>query len=628
MRVLLIALALVGCKKDKDTGDTDAVADPPLGMILENDGQIYAGAAMVDITPVVVETYSDLNDNNEFNGCLDDPTAAGDDCDEPFDDVNGNGIFDPVWIGGFGPLRAAHSVHDPIEARAVVLSYDGEYVALVGLDLVGLTDVRIHPARDRLVAEGFAVDNLIVASTHNHHGPDTMGLWGDPLSGVTGLDLDYQVRVEEAIEQVVRAAAADMKAVDLTIGAVQMRDQSQWFNGSVFGGKNPTAKMHGMIHDIRDPVVVSDQLLVVQGVADSGTVFTYTNWSGHPETWGGESEVSSDWVGVTRGILESTYGGVVVHQPESLGGMQSALGGDVPLVDEAGVHIFADCDVAAIADPSDVECFGLNEGDPRIDGDGDAVPEWAPHDSWEFVNSHGWHIAEAAIVALDGSSSYTDLPIRVDSEQMYLPLTNVSYEILGPMGIFDLKIEDAVVDNERCPEKLAGLTNLGCIPARTLRLQLGPIGFTTAPGELVPELARGFPDDAVWSSESGDVTARGPGSTYFPQHDPDCNTLGFEECSQTDSDIGECDCLKYHVVPYVISPNPGDAPLLDAWDTEYTAIIGMADTYLSYILPEPDFNHQVSLFSDDGDHYEDTVSPSEFFGSKLLEAQGKIDERW
>ena len=626
MRILIVALALAGCKKDKDADDSDRASDPPLGMILEADGQIYAGAAVVDMTPDIIETYTDINGNDEFNGCLDDPGAVGDGCDEPFDDVDGNGRFDPVWIGGFGPLRAAHRVHDPIEARAVVLSYDGEYVALVGLDLVGLTEIRIHAARDRLVADGFAINHLIVASTHSHHGPDTMGLWGDPLAAVTGMDPDYQLRVEQAIEQVVRDAAADMKAVDLTVGAVSMRDQSQWLNGPVFGGKNPAAKMHGMTRDIRDPVVVSDQLLVMQGVADSGTVFTYTNWSGHPEVFDGVSEISSDWVGVTRSVLEAAYGGVAVHQPESLGGMQSALGGDLPWVDENGLHLFADCDAAAVADVADDDCYGLNAGDPRIDGDGDAVPQWAPHGTWEYVTSHGWHIAEAAMVALDSGVSPKDLPIRVESETMYLPLTNLSYELLGPMNIFDLKIEEAIVDIERCPEKLAGITNMGCVPANTMRLQVGPIGFTTVPGELVPELARGFPDDAAWNAEVGDVTARGAESTYFPQHDADCDAVSFEDCT-TEFEIGDCDCLSYHSVPYQISPN-GYPPLLDAWDTEFTAIIGMTDTYLSYILPEGDFNHEVSLLTDDGDHYEDTVSPSRFFGTRVLEAQRRIDDRW
>ena len=101
-------------------------------------------------------------------------------------------------------------------------------------------------------------------------------------------------------------------------------------------------------------------------------VFTLTNWSGHPEVAGDANNViSSDWVGVTREILESTYGGTAIHLPECLGGMQSALSGDVPLVEADGTHVYQVCDASAVADAADVECYGLAVGDPRLDGDGD-----------------------------------------------------------------------------------------------------------------------------------------------------------------------------------------------------------------------------------------------------------------
>jgi hypothetical protein len=55
----------------------------------------------------------------------------------------------------------------------------------------------------------------------------------------------------------------------------------------------------------------------------------------------------------------------------------------------------------------------------------------------------------------------------------------------------------------------------------------------------------------------------------------------------------------------------------------------MADNYLSYIIPEPDFNRDVTLLSpSDGDHYEDTVSPASGFATKIQDAQLAISERW
>jgi len=627
---LALALAAAGCS-DAGDGATPPPARGALDIIVAQDGLTYAGAAVVDITPEVGERFTDLDEDGTFDGCLDDPTAAREGCDEPFEDANENGRFDPVFIAGYGPMRPAQDVHDPITARALVLSHGGEYLALVALDLVGLASTRIHAARDRLVEDGFDRDRLLVAATHNHEGPDSMGLWGDPenfADPTSGLDMAYQERITDAIEQAVREAAAAMEAVTFHVGAVRMRDRDPYFNGEHFGGRNRTPKMHGMIHDIRDPVIVSDQLLVMQGRrSDGDAVFTFTNWSGHPEVWGDTNDaLSADWVGVTRTLLEAEYGGVAIHMPECLGGMQSAGGGDVPLIDEAGAPVVQTCDEAAVADQADVGCHGKEAGAQRTDEDGRPVPEWAEDETWEFVRSHGHHIAEAAKAVLADAPAREPTPIRVEVEALYVPITNLGFQMLGGMNIFDLDLNAGVKDTELCPE--ASSVQLGCMPLRTFRVTLGPIGFVTAPGELLPELAWGLPtDDERWSSQGAATDTRGDGSAYFPQHDADCDAVGWAACSSAEAK-GECNCLSVHAWPYALSTGEDQRPLLDLLDTEYRAILGMVDDYGGYIVPKPDFNTQVSLLTDDGDHYEDTVSLSYEFGERLLAAQRRIATRW
>jgi hypothetical protein len=613
-------LALLACRPEPAVPD-----EGPLGIPLVQDGLTYAGAAAIDLTPLIREVWTDTNGDHSFQGCHDDPGCA-----EPFDDVDGDGWFDAVWIGGFGPLRPAVAVHDPVWARAVVLARDGEYVALVALDLVGLGHPRIWQARDALAEDGFDPVRLIVSSSHDHQGPDTMGLWGNPLIGIPGFDLDYQQRVAEAIEQSVRDAAEQMVPIELTVGSVAMRDRGPWMNGPEFGGKNPDPRFHGMIHDGRDPVLVSDQLLVLHGQGEQGSVFTLTNWSGHPEVRASDNnEISSDWVGVTREVIEAELGGIALHVPESLGGMQSALHGDLPLVLDDGTFVYQTCDAAAVADPLDADCFGEAPGADRVDSDGDRVPVWAEQDSWEFVTSHGWHIGLAALDALAAGERVETAPLRVGREQMMLPITNAAYNLLGPTGLFDIGIEQAVVDPELCPESLSEDV-LGCFPAHVFRVEIGEaVGLLSVPGELLPELAWGFPEeDPRWGPEASDPAQRGPTARYFPQHDADCTALSsYEEC-RTAVAVGDCDCLTAHAWPYRISEDPGQVPLLELLDTEHRAMIGMADSYFSYIIPEPDFNKAVSLFTDDGDHYEDTVSASVIFGDRVLEAHQRLAERF
>lgn len=613
--MLLFALA---CKSPTPT-DTDGV-EPELAIV--TDPGTWAGAAVVDITPEGFETFTDENGDNLWFGCLDGT------CGEPFDDANGNGLFDPTWIGGFAPLRPALEIHDPISARAAIISHEGDYLVFVGLDLVGLSSPRIDAAREALEAQGMDGTRLIVASSHNHDGPDTMGLWGNPLLGVTGRDLAYQERITEAIVEAVIEASKVMTEAELSVGSVDMRDRGPWFNGSSFGGKNPDTRMHGMIHDGRDPVVVSDQLLVIQANQSDGTVFTMTNWSGHPEVRGSSNNaISADWVGVTRDVLEDHYGGIALHVPESLGGMQSALGGDLPLVQTDGTHVYQTCNEPEISE-ADHDCFGAAPGSVRVDGDGDEVPQWADRNSWDFVTSHGWHIAEAAIDALLQGESFTPDPIRAEHQPVFIPVENRAYLEFGPQGLFDIDFDDLRTDPSVCPEAAPGIDE-GCIQTTTARVQLGPIGFATVPGELLPELARGLPDDPVFDTESADLAARGGNARYFPQHPRSCDDVDYTECRLVSS-VDDCDCYRMHAQPYSIAYEP-QTPLLDRFDSDvrYRAIIGMSNDYLSYIIPEPDFNRDVYLLGgEDGDHYEDTVSPASNFATRLLEAHDTIDDRW
>src|SRR5262245_53951653 len=80
----------------------------------------------------------------------------------------------PVYLAGFGQDRVAKKIHDPIMARAVVLA-DGETkIALVTVDVVGLFHPTVEKIREKLA--GFKY--ILVSATHNHEGPDTLGLWG------------------------------------------------------------------------------------------------------------------------------------------------------------------------------------------------------------------------------------------------------------------------------------------------------------------------------------------------------------------------------------------------------------------------------------------------------------------
>src|SRR5262249_17282172 len=119
----------------------------------------------------------------------------------------------PVYLAGFGQNRKATKVHDPIMARAVVLSDGDAKIALVSVDVVGLFINSTERVREKL--PGFKY--VLVSATHNHEGPDTLGLWGrTPVE--SGVDPDYLKKVEAGCAEAVKAADAARKPAVAKIG--------------------------------------------------------------------------------------------------------------------------------------------------------------------------------------------------------------------------------------------------------------------------------------------------------------------------------------------------------------------------------------------------------------------------
>ena len=59
-------------------------------------------------------------------------------------------------------------------------------------------------------------------------------------------------------------------------------------------------------------------------------------------------------------------------------------------------------------------------------------------------------------------------------------------------------------------------------------------------------------------------------------------------------------------------------------ETPFKAVLSSADSYLSYVILEPDFHRKANQLTEDGDHYEDGVSPSWRFATRWQEAHLKI----
>lgn len=118
-----------------------------------------------------------------------------------------------VELCGFGPYRCRHSVgvRDELWARAMVAEHDGETVALISCDLVGMSTDLIRRVRARTVeATGLPEDAILLHCTHTHSGPNTGGYigWGAP-------DQPYLETLPQRIARAVCIAVQNMVEAEL-----------------------------------------------------------------------------------------------------------------------------------------------------------------------------------------------------------------------------------------------------------------------------------------------------------------------------------------------------------------------------------------------------------------------------
>jgi hypothetical protein len=154
--------------------------------------------------------------------------------------------------------------------------------------------------------------DLVVASTHVHEGPDSMGLWG-PSPGQSGIDNDYNGFVVDRIAEAAKGAIAALEPATPALAVVH------------------SAELDTFIDDTRPPVKHDPDLIVLSLTGKGGhPIATVVNWANHPETLGSRNtQISADYPGFFYQRLESKMGGIAVLWNGAVGGMQSPLGANI-----------------------------------------------------------------------------------------------------------------------------------------------------------------------------------------------------------------------------------------------------------------------------------------------------------
>jgi len=383
-------------------------------------GLLSAGFAAVPITPEVPDRWIDKNNNAEYEP----------DKGETFTDGNGNGVYDPVWIAGFGHSRAANGIHDDLWARTMVIDDGKTRLAIVVLDAIGFMSDEIIDIRKRIPSDA-GVTYTIITSTHTHEGPDLLGLWGKNYFR-SGINKDYMEFVKNQSAKSVAEAVRNMKPARLEI--------SEDLTGAI-----------PLVKDTRKPEVFDSGLRFIKAVnSKTGeTLGSLLSWADHGETlWSNNLLISSDFPHYFREYVEKG-----VHRGDTL--VRPGIGGVAVYINGAIGGLMTTHPSLAIKDPF----TGKEIKEP----------------SFEKAEAEGKQLALLALDAMNNRSGVIDSAnISLIVRTLTLPIQNVLFTMGTAAGLIS-----------------RGTTGWMKMRSELSVFNLGPLSFATIPGEAYPEIVNG-----------------------------------------------------------------------------------------------------------------------------------------
>jgi len=387
---------------------------------IQSEGNIKAGFAALPIIPKYYESWIDQNKDGQFEEDVD-----------LYLDLNNNDQFDAIWMAGFRSSRPIQSIHDTLLTSAMVLEVGSKSIGLLSLDVIGLGNDQCWEIRKRVQTKT-GINHIYIISTHNHEGPDLIGLWGNNQynSGVN----------EEYLEYIV---AQSVKSLTLAFHSRQL--------ARITLAADSLSAM-GMLQDTRAPLVVDPivNTLQARAIVDNKVLGTVVNWSNHVETlWDQNLSLTADFVhylreGISEGVSDSIntivpkQGGVTLFVPGAIGGLMTTS--------------------------------------PELSIKNPLTKSFHTKPSFEKAKAQGYSLAKIVYESFQSEHVSTSFHTTLQSYQqpIELPLDNTNFRLGAYIGLID-----------------RGMTGWMKVRSEIGFWKLGPASFVHVPGELYPEIAIG-----------------------------------------------------------------------------------------------------------------------------------------
>ena len=446
---------------------------------------LAVGAASVSILPTVDGATDYLADAPGWPAAGSDP-----------DDI---GVFVAAFDQGAVSVSNGNSdaswVHDDVRATAVAIERGDERAIIVGLDTYmtfSMDADEIEKIADAKLSPEWQEAPILVAPTHNHHGPDV----------AFDVNPDYYAHLAEQAANAVAAAVAVVQPA----AAVAATDAHR------FG-----------VSDGRDPIVFDPRLNVVHFTAegDGSPIATIVQWNSHPETTLGweppvadldarcaEKGWSVDDCFADGRYFTADYPGVLRERLQQAG-LAEVVYMNGPLGNQIG--------------PGEADVWRIDAEHPV--GNGWIVPDGAsPVDGCDDYRCRnlarteaiGSELARHVLSMIESAPTATIDKVTWSEQPFYSRLTNIGFRLLIADGDIGWKSptlyvcdegrppsDDTCTSDEGAVEEDPLLTPLtdsrirvgDFVKTRISFLDLGSVGFIFMPGELPPEFVVGLPAD-------------------------------------------------------------------------------------------------------------------------------------
>lgn len=400
----------------------DRHPDYHVDLNIKNDSPtvLSIGFSAQSITPEIPDTWTDVNNDAKYI------PEDGD----TFEDGNGNGKFDPIYIAGFHNQRPAQGIHDKLWARTMVVDDGKSRIAITSIDAIGFMNDEILDAQE-LVSNESKITYSVISSTHTHESPDLLGLWGD-TPFISGVNQEYLKFVKEQTARSIDEAVNNLKPAKMKMAI------------------NPHDALI-VVKDTRKPLVFDEGLRMIQAIdLESGkTLGTLVAWADHPETlWSDNLLISSDFPHYVReGVENGVYSGdSLIH--EGLGGVAVYLNGAVG---------------------------GLMTTHPSLEVKDEFTGQVYKEPTYEKTKAQGDFLAYLALKALDSSDYYVEKAgISIRAKSVNLKFQNPLFRLGALLGVLD-----------------RGMNGWMQVRSELAVFSIGPAHFATVPGEIYPEIVNG-----------------------------------------------------------------------------------------------------------------------------------------